>query len=234
MESLESLSIKYDVDTLELGYIPHYENLFANIRNDVTKVLEIGVETGRSHRMWLEYFPNATIYGFDIFEFGVEEFHRLQEGNPNLNRSVMFKGDQSNVQDLNNFLLEYGNDFDIIIDDGGHTMKQQQISLGILFFAVKSGGHYVIEDLHTCSGEWPSLYGYDVILPGDTLTTDLLKSIKYKDDSVTETNYLTKDVLDYIRNNVKNCRIEIGKETYRNPKGYTYQWPTKLSFMEKI
>ena len=69
MESLKSLSIKYDVDTLELGYIPHYENLFANIRNDVTKVLEIGVETGRSHRMWLEYFPNATIYGFDIFEF---------------------------------------------------------------------------------------------------------------------------------------------------------------------
>ena len=107
MESLESLSIKYDVDTLELGYIPHYENLFSNIRNDVTKVLEIGVETGRSHRMWLEYFPNATIYGFDIFEFGVEEFHRLQEGNPNLDRSVMFKGDQSNVQDIiENFKIE--------------------------------------------------------------------------------------------------------------------------------
>ena len=233
MESLESLSIKYDVDTLELGYIPHYENLFANIRNDVTKVLEIGVETGRSHRLWLEYFPNATIYGFDIFEFGVEEFHRLQEGNPYLDRSVMFKGNQESVDDLEEFLSLHGEDFDIIIDDGGHTMRQQQISLGVLFDAIKSGGHYIIEDLHTCSGEWPTLYGYQTINEGDTLTVDLLNSIINKDDSVRETNYLTRDLLDYIRDNIKSCRMEIGKEKYINPKGYTYQWPTMLSFVEK-
>ena len=239
MNTIEELTIKYDVDALELGYTNHYHSSFDGIRNDVTKVLEIGVETGRSHRLWLEYFPNATIYGFDIMNEDdrsgyVEEFNELQKGNPYLDRSVIFKGNQESVDDLEEFLSVHGEDFDIIIDDGGHTMRQQQISLGVLFDAVKSGGHYIIEDLHTCSGEWPSLYGYDVILPGDTLTTDLLKSIKYKDDSVTETNYLTKDVLDYIRNNVKNCRIEIGKETYRNLKGYTYQWPTMLSFMEKI
>ena len=232
MESLESLSIKYDVDTLELGYIPHYENLFSNIRNDVTKVLEIGVETGRSHRMWLEYFPNATIYGFDIFEFGVEEFHRLQEGNPNLDRSVMFKGDQSNVQDLNNFLLKYGNDFDIIIDDGGHTMRQQQTSLGILFFAVKSGGYYVIEDLHTCSGQWNTLYGYKVIEDGDVLTTDLLDSLENKNTNVLETSYLSKGIVDGIRNKIKSCITKIGVESYTNPKGQRYNWPTLLSFME--
>ena len=99
-----------------------------NIREDVTKVLEIGVETGRSHRLWLEYFPNATIYGFDIFKFGVDEFHRLQKGNPNLDRSIMFEGDQENVDDLERFLSEHGEDFDIIIDDGGHTMRQQIIT----------------------------------------------------------------------------------------------------------
>ncbi len=239
MNTIEELTIKYDVDALELGYTNHYHSSFDGIRNDVTKVLEIGVETGRSHRLWLEYFPNATIYGFDIMNEDdrsgyVEEFNELQKGNPYLDRSVIFKGNQESVDDLEEFLSVHGEDFDIIIDDGGHTMRQQQISLGVLFDAVKSGGHYIIEDLHTCSGEWPSLYGYQTINDGDTLTTDLLKSIIDKDDSVRETNYLTRDLLDYIRDNIKSCRIEIGKERYVNPKGYAYQWPTMLSFMEKI
>ena len=233
MKTLKELTIKYDVDALELGYTQYYENLFRGIRNNVTKVLEIGVETGRSHRLWLEYFPKATIYGFDIFKFGVDEFHKLQEGNPYLDRSIMFEGDQESVDDLEKFLELHGGDFDIIIDDGGHTMRQQQISLGVLFDAVKSGGHYIIEDLHTCSGEWPTLYGYQTIHKGDTLTTDLLKSIENKDNSVVETNYLTKDVLDNIRDNVESCRTEIGKYSYTNAKNYTYKWPTMLSFIEK-
>ena len=52
MKSLKDLTIKYDVDALELGYTDLYAPLFDSIRNDVTKVLEIGVETGRSHRLW--------------------------------------------------------------------------------------------------------------------------------------------------------------------------------------
>jgi hypothetical protein len=39
--------------------------------------------------------------------------------------------------------------FDIIIDDGGHTMTQQKTSLMILVSLVRSGGLYVIEDLET-------------------------------------------------------------------------------------
>ena len=67
MGVLFDLAEKYDVDMYELGYLKHYENRFDTIRYDVNKVLEIGVETGCSHRMWLEYFPNARIYGYDIF-----------------------------------------------------------------------------------------------------------------------------------------------------------------------
>ena len=133
---------------------------------------------------------------------------------------------------LDNFLLEYGNDFDIIIDDGGHTMKQQQISLGILFFAVKSGGYYVIEDLHTCSGQWDTLYGYKVIEDGDVLTTDLLDSLENKNMNVLETSYLPKGTVDVIRNKIKSCITKIGVESYTNPKGQRYNWPTLLSFIE--
>ena len=146
----------------------------------------------------------------------------------------MFEGNQESVDDLEEFLSLYGEDFDIIIDDGGHTMRQQQISLGVLFDAVKSDGYYVIEDLHTCSGQWPTLYGFDVIRDGDTLTIDLLKSLENRDNTLLETNYLTKDVLDHIRNNLKSCKTKIGVKKYTNPKGVMYHWPTMLSFMEKL
>jgi len=40
-------------------------------------------------------------------------------------------------------------DFDLIIDDGGHTMDQQITSLKHLWKAVKPGGYYILEDLQT-------------------------------------------------------------------------------------
>jgi hypothetical protein len=39
--------------------------------------------------------------------------------------------------------------FDIIIDDGGHTMKQEIISINTLVSSVRPGGLYIIEDLET-------------------------------------------------------------------------------------
>ena len=132
--NLKELTIKYDVDALELGYTQHYDQLLSDVTNDFTKVLEIGVETGRSHRLWLEYFPNATVYGYDIFEFGYDELQRLQKGNPFLDRSVMFKGDQSNVEDLDRFKSEHGADFDIIIDDGG-SIKEMAGRSGPAFWS---------------------------------------------------------------------------------------------------
>ena len=228
MGILNDLTIKYDVDALELGYTQHYNQLLSEVRDDFTKVLEIGVETGRSHRLWLEYFPNAKIYGYDIFKYGYDELQRLQEANPFLDRSVMFKGDQSNVEDLNRFKSEHGGDFDMIIDDGGHTMEQMQTSLNHLWDSIKPGGVYVIEDLHSCSGQWTTLYGYEVIKNGDTLTTDLLNSLENNDDKVTETNYISAEMLNKIRDELDWCQTQIGVESYRN-----YKWPTMLCFMRK-
>jgi hypothetical protein len=233
MASLEELTIKYDVDALELGYTSHYAKLLDSVRYDIKKVLEIGVETGRSHRMWLEYFPNAIIYGMDVFDETdrsgyVKEFNRLQEGNPYLDRSIMFEGNQSNVDDLQRFLSEYGGDFDMIIDDGGHSMEQMQTSLNYLWNSVKSGGLYVIEDLHSCSNQWTTLYGRVVIKDGDTLTSDLLYSLEADDGIITETNYISAGMIDKIKSELDWCKTEIGVQSYRN-----YKWPTMLCFMRK-
>ena len=113
----------------------------------------------------------------------------------------------------------------------GNQSKKTGMSLKSMIAA--AGGVYVIEDLHSCSGQWPELYGYQVIQEGDTLTTDLLSSFENNDDTIIETNYISSDMVSKIRSEIEWCQTKIGVEKYVNPKGQTYEWPTMLSFMRK-
>lgn len=60
----------------------------------------------------------------------------------------MHYGSQEDVTFLEQFKSTV-QPFDIIIDDGGHTMNQQRTSFIALLPLVRSGGYYVIEDLET-------------------------------------------------------------------------------------
>jgi hypothetical protein len=64
-----------------------------------------------------------------------------------LNVTIHF-GSQDNVTFLQSVNSDRGS-FDVIVDDGGHTMVQQITSLTHLLSKVRSGGIYIIEDLHT-------------------------------------------------------------------------------------
>lgn len=63
--------------------------------------------------------------------------------------ATIFVGDQGDRASLEDFIAKNGGDFDIIIDDGGHTMDQQKTSLDVLWKIVKPGGVYLVEDLDT-------------------------------------------------------------------------------------
>ncbi len=54
--------------------------------------------------------------------------------------------DQSNAASLTQIGDKHG-PFDLVIDDGGHTMKQQIVSLATLWRFVKPGGFYIAEGL---------------------------------------------------------------------------------------
>ena len=60
------LAIKYGTDRHPLSkhsYTPYYYNLLKDKRQSVKKVLEIGAAIYGGHKMWRDFFPNATIYG---------------------------------------------------------------------------------------------------------------------------------------------------------------------------
>lgn len=122
------------------NYTEIYSRYFAHLKDQPIKFLEIGIFEGNGVLMWEQYFKNAELHFMDI-TFGYAKYFS--------NRSQYHLGDQANVQDLLAIMKSTGGDFDIIIDDGGHTMNQQLVSFITLFHFVKSGGMYIIEDLHT-------------------------------------------------------------------------------------
>ena len=100
-------------------------------------VLEIGVYGGGSLEMWRDYFgADAQIIGVDIDPRCSEH-----EGE----RIEVHIGDQSDRAFLEH-LAESRGPFDVIIDDGGHTMEQQITTFDVLFPRLRTGGVYVCED----------------------------------------------------------------------------------------
>lgn len=127
------------------GYHRFYDQY---IKRDINKILEIGIEQGHSVNLWLQYCPNAAIYGLDI---KTEYFN---------GRVQIYKGDQSNGQDLQNLVSKTGSDIDVILDDGSHIPEHQIFSFQSLFPHIKPGGIYIIEDIETSYWKHNGLYGY--------------------------------------------------------------------------
>ena len=144
---LHDLMAKYGSDKAPHGFCEFYEKWFGPVRQDVKSVLEIGIADGASIRGFLDYFPNARVYGLDVPRG--RDFVGLYGDMNAWPVSARFTGllaDQANRAHLNNAVQDYG-PWDIVIDDGGHTMEQQQVSLGVLF--PHTCMFYVVEDLHT-------------------------------------------------------------------------------------
>ena len=121
-------------------YLEIYDKHFKKFQGKCPRILEIGVYEGGSIDMWKYYFDNeCTIVGVDI-EPGCKKFEE-----PGVS---IFIGDQGSNQFWDTFLKDSPT-FDIIIDDGGHTMHQQIYSFERLYQFVNDGGIYMCEDTHT-------------------------------------------------------------------------------------
>jgi len=121
-------------------YFSVYDRHFPPFRGRPISLLEIGVLGGGSLRLWRSYFgQDAAITGIDLDPACARHAGDGVE---------VFIGDQSDPAFLESVAAARG-PFDIVIDDGGHTSRQQIISLETLTPHVKDGGLYVVEDTHT-------------------------------------------------------------------------------------
>lgn len=134
---------KHNTMSKWLHYFEAYDRFFAKYRGRDITILEIGVFQGGSLQMWKNYFQSTqnkvTVYGIDIDP----RCKYLEEDNIKI-----LIGSQEDRNFLRQVKEQIGK-VDILIDDGGHTMKQQIVTMEELFDLVDDEGIYLCEDLHT-------------------------------------------------------------------------------------
>lgn len=143
MKLLEQYQLKnYDTDKNTVhSYIDHlYNDLF---NSDYTDVLEIGAFHGGSALLWRDYFTNASI---DIID--IAECQEIKD-QPRINHIV---GDAYSHNMINKL-----HQYDLIIDDGPHTLHSMMFIIEHYISLLKSNGMCIIEDIQ--SPEW-----FDVLI----------------------------------------------------------------------
>lgn len=136
---LHTIAISHNTNKTWHNYCRFYDRILGHMRDSCQKMLEIGIDQGASLRMWKDYFYNATVYGID---YNPETLLHNED------RIVCAQADQSMPIQLSNIVREWGV-FDFIIDDGSHIVSHQKNSIESLWKYLRSGGVYIIEDLHT-------------------------------------------------------------------------------------
>jgi hypothetical protein len=122
----------------------HYFDIYARhlekYRGRPVRLLEIGVGRGGGLDLLGHFLgPQATVVGIDLDEtvrITVEPRYAVEVG------------DQADPEFLRAVAGRHG-PFDIVIDDGGHTMRQQIVSVETLFPLLADGATYLVEDCHT-------------------------------------------------------------------------------------
>lgn len=121
-------------------YFDIYDRYFSEWRGTDVHILEIGVSHGGSLQMWKDYFgPAARLFGVDINPY-CKNFEDEQ--------TTIFVGDQGDRSFLDQLVQQLPR-LDIVIDDGGHFMKQQINTFEVLYPHLAPTGLYICEDIHT-------------------------------------------------------------------------------------
>ena len=147
--SLEQLvdNSRTDKNTVH-SYLPLYEKLLNKKKNTATNVLEVGIYHGGSIKLWHDYFTNATVYGLDIMNI-----NDVYEGIKNNEKIVLHtSSDAYNMEFFNTNFLSKNIKFDLILDDGPHTLQSMIQFIQLYSQILADDGILIIEDVQ--SWEW--------------------------------------------------------------------------------
>ena len=172
-----------------------YENFFKYKKNEKIDFLEIGAFKGNAAAAFYFYFKECNIISCDLFpDLFLYRSKKIKN----------FQIDSSSEFQLKKKILDKDYKFDIIVEDAGHFLKDQIISLFILFKTLKSKGFFVIEEL-----DFPDKRK-DMNLYNERPTLrEILNLIKQNQDF--NSKYITSEQKEYFLNNFKEIQIFKGQ-----------------------
>jgi len=174
-------------------YTVYYEKHLKKLKKNKIKILELGAFKGNASASFFFYFENSFIYSLDLYpDLFIYKSERIKS----------FKIDNSSEKGLLN--LPQKMKYDLIIEDAGHYLKDQIITLFTLFPKLKKKGIYVVEELDLQDTR------KDMNLTSDknTLYT-ILKSIKNHRPIYSQ--YISEDKKKYFMQNCKYIKIYKGR-----------------------
>jgi hypothetical protein len=161
------------------SYLDLYQTLFNNKKNTAKNILEIGIYRGGSIKLWSEFFINATIYGIDIIDIDnmiediknninitlwnyfyinaiipcgidINNVHTIWDDIRYKENIILYKG--SNAYDYNFFNEKFLNKnikFDVMIDDGPHTLETMIQFIKLYSQIMTDDGILIVEDVQS-------------------------------------------------------------------------------------
>jgi len=130
-------SVGTDKDTIHNFINGFYEENFAKYQDKKINLLEIGINAGGSLFLWSKYFQNGNIYGIEVND----KIQPYFKGLPNI-RYIFSDAYNENT-------IKYLPQFDIIIDDGPHSLESQKYCVSNYINKLNDGGIMIIEDIQS-------------------------------------------------------------------------------------
>lgn len=125
------------------SYLEIYEKLIGHKKDTAKQILEIGIFHGGSIKLWYDFFPNATVHAIDVMplEYVWPEIR-------NKDRIKLYTStDAYNPQFIMNTLFSQNIRFDMIVDDGPHTLESQKECVFNYSHLLADNGVLIVEDL---------------------------------------------------------------------------------------
>lgn len=120
------------------NYGDYYNKLLEPLENEQIDLLEIGVQGGKSARLFSDYLKKSNIVGVDISN---------QWNGPSIENYSNLSLHFFNAYNLENIDKLPIKKFDIIIDDGPHTIESQIFFLSNFSKYLKNNGKLILEDV---------------------------------------------------------------------------------------
>jgi len=125
------------------SYLDLYQNLLVGKKESATNILEVGICYGGSIKLWHDFFVNATVYGLDIIPT-----EKIWNEIKNNNRIVLHASiDAYDENYVTTTFLNKGTIFDMILDDGPHTLESMKKFIKYYSPLLKDDGILIIEDV---------------------------------------------------------------------------------------
>lgn len=129
------------------SYLPLYDTLLKSKKDTAKNVLEVGIFSGGSIKLWHDYFTNATVYGLDI-----SPIDKIWDGIKNNERIILHAS--TNAYDTNFFnvnFLNKGIKCDFMLDDGPHSLDSMLQFIKLYSQIMTDDGILIIEDVQDWS-----------------------------------------------------------------------------------